>query len=116
MEDNKRIEYLRRLLNVVVMEAADIEDGNLDKIGEYILIKRGIMSAVGQLDGLTIDSDDCNEIKSLIVKIQNINEESGKALLVMREMVKNKMAGLHASNRAHKAYFHKAIADGLEGN
>jgi len=74
------------------------------------------MSAIGRLDELTIDTADSNEIKSLITNIQNINEKSGKALLVMRETVKNKMAGLHASNRAHKAYFHKAIADGLERN
>ena len=116
MDDNKKIEYLRRLLNVVVMEAADIEDGNLDKIGEYISMKKGIMSSIGQLDKLTIDTDNCDEIKSLIINIQNINEKSGKALIVMREMVRNKMAGLHASNKAHKAYFNVAIADGLEGN
>ena len=116
MEDNRRIGNLRRLLNVVTMEAADIDDGNLDKIDEYILIKRGIVSAIKQQEDVAIDADYCVEIKSLITEIQDINEKSCKALIVMREMVKDKMTGLHTSNRTHKAYFNKAIAEGLEWN
>ena len=116
MKDNKRIENLRRLLNVVTMEAADIKDGNLDKMAEYALIKRGIMSAVGQQEYVSADVGNYYEIKSLITEIQDINEESGKALVAMREMVKDKMAGLHTTNRTHKAYFNKAISEGLEWN
>lgn len=105
---------LRRLLNIVVMESTDIEDGHLDKLAGYSSDKGNIMGDFGKLGNDDMSIEQCGEIKGLINEIQEINEKNAKALLNLREKIKDELAALHTSKKTHSAYFSNAIADQLD--
>lgn len=111
---NEKAILLKRLLSIVVMESADIEDGYLDKLAEYSSTKKEIMGKIGNLNGDKIDTEHCNEIKGLIKEIQEINEKNAKDLVNLREKIKDELSALHTSKKTHNAYFSNAIADQLE--
>lgn len=110
----RKIELLRRLLDVVVMESADVADGNIEKLGEYSLVKKELMAGIDGLDDSDVASigvEHGGEIKCLIAEIQDINGRNEMALVALREKIKGEMAALHTKKKTHNAYF----ANEMEG-
>ncbi|MGR3318748.1 MAG: hypothetical protein ACUZ8O_09745 [Candidatus Anammoxibacter sp.] len=103
---------LRQLLNIVVMESADIEDGNIDKLTEYSSMKNKVMGKIKDLNN-ELDVEQSIEVERLIKDIQKINEKNVNNLSNLRKKLKDKFAGLDTNKKTLNAYFSNAITQEL---
>lgn len=111
--ENEKIKLLRKLLNIVIMESLDIEDGTLGKLGEYSSVKKMIIEEVDKSNCCETDQLQSDEIEDLIKEIQDINEKNAKALVSLREKIKDELSAIHKSKQTHNAYIANAIANEL---
>ena len=115
INENEKAKLLKKLLNIVIMESLDIEDGHLSKLGEYSSVKKMIIGEVDKSDccETSEQQSENDEIKDLVKEIQEINEKNAKALVNLREKVKDELSAIHKSKQTHKAYISNAIANEL---
>ena len=109
---NEKAGLLRQLMNIVVMESADIEDCNIGKLTEYSSMKNKVM---GEIKGLNneLDTEQSDEVEKLIKDIQGINEKNENDLLNLRKKLKDEFAGLNTNKKTLNAYFSNAITHEL---
>ncbi|MGR3219788.1 MAG: hypothetical protein ACUZ8H_08230, partial [Candidatus Anammoxibacter sp.] len=109
---NEKAVLLRQLLNIVVMESADVEDGNIEKLTEYSSMKSKVMAAIKGLNN-ELDVEQSAVVESLIKNIQVINEKNSENLSKLREKLRDEFAGLNTNKKTLNAYLSNAITHEL---
>ena len=109
---NEKAILLRQLLNIVVMESADIEDGNIEKLAGYSSMKKNVMGQINVANN-ELDIEQGAEVERLIKNIQEINGKNANDLINLRKRLKDEFAGLSTNKKTLNAYFSNAITQEL---
>lgn len=115
--DNEKIIYLYKKIRLITeKEHTEIDEGNIDKLEEYGLIKESITRNLEKIKNSEVlnltDGTESIEIEKLIKEILVMNEKNRKALISLQNDVMVEISSLQCSKKAHQAYSSQSYLQG----